>query len=297
MFVTTLYRNKSVLLPIVALAVGVVGTLGVQRVRAAGIPATEVLTYSGQLLLADGTPVNGPRNIALAVYDAAVAGNRVCDVVSSEVVIVDGRFQIPLGDACVVAVRTFPDLWVDVQVDGATVGRSKLGAVPYAVQAAEASAAVGVLAQQVVPTGAVMAFDLAKCPPGWTELEAARGRTLIGVTAGLARGTPVGSNSVALTVAQMPAHSHTGTTGAGNAMSYRVVGTTGLAASGNHVNGWTGTANFTDVKTTTGRCRCTRIRSRQLPRAPALHSITGKTRFRSCIARRASSRSPHFALS
>lgn len=36
----------------------------------------------------------------------------------------------------------------------------------------------------VVPTGAIMAFDLASCPTGWTEYTAARGRFLRGIDNG-----------------------------------------------------------------------------------------------------------------
>ncbi|HMA93836.1 MAG TPA: hypothetical protein VKP30_14195 [Polyangiaceae bacterium] len=228
------------------LGVGIAGTLVVQHVRAAGIPAESTLSYSGHLAAPDGTPVSGPKNIGLGVYNAATGGARVCDVVSSQVIVTAGRFQIALPDLCVSAIKANSDLWVEVQVDGASIGRTKMGAAPYAIEAAEASAATGLLAQQIVPAGAVMAFDLAACPAGWTELEAARGRVLVGVATGLTRGTAVGANSVKLTTNQIPAHAHTGTTGYGNAMQYRVVATIGLSHANNHVNGWTGTADFGD---------------------------------------------------
>lgn len=42
-----------------------------------------------------------------------------------------------------------------------------------------------------VPSGGVMLFDLANCPSGWSEVEEARGRALVGLTgsAGTLRGT------------------------------------------------------------------------------------------------------------
>ncbi|MDP2621354.1 MAG: hypothetical protein Q8P46_14480 [Hyphomicrobiales bacterium] len=63
-----------------------------------------------------------------------------------------------------------------------------------------------------VPAGAVMSFDLALCPTGWTALAGAAGRVLIGVgtlapdTYNL--GNTGGSARHTLTIAEMPAHNH-----------------------------------------------------------------------------------------
>ncbi len=46
-----------------------------------------------------------------------------------------------------------------------------------------------------IPTGAVMFFNLASCPTGWTELTAARGRTVVGLPSG---GTLAGTAGTAL---------------------------------------------------------------------------------------------------
>jgi hypothetical protein len=47
-----------------------------------------------------------------------------------------------------------------------------------------------------IPTGAVMHFNLATCPTGWSELIAARGRYVLGLTDG---GTLLGTKGTALT--------------------------------------------------------------------------------------------------
>lgn len=100
-----------------------------------------------------------------------------------------------------------PNVWVDVLVDGADTGTTKIGAVPYAVEAnhtpnadnattaATAQAAGGSLAQQVVPSGAVMFFNLAACPAGWSSASAAEGRYLVGMTSS---GTLAGTVGTAL---------------------------------------------------------------------------------------------------
>lgn len=66
-----------------------------------------------------------------------------------------------------------------------------------------------------MPSGAVMAFDLAACPSGWSELVAARGRTIVGAglgnTSGMTnktRGTSMGEERVTLEIPQIPSHRH-----------------------------------------------------------------------------------------
>ncbi|MFO0617130.1 MAG: hypothetical protein U0414_31325 [Polyangiaceae bacterium] len=67
-----------------------------------------------------------------------------------------------------------------------------------------------------VPSGAVVAFDLPACPTGWSDYAAAGGRTIIGVNpaggnglSARALGDTVGTEAHAMTVAEMPPHTHT----------------------------------------------------------------------------------------
>ena len=122
---------------------------GMRTARALGIPAAGALTYAGILEDAAGTPISGAKNIALEVYDAASAGTIVCQVSSQSYTLVSGRFEIPLPDTCAAAVEATPDLWIDVLVDGASTGRSKLGAVPFAIEARRASESGGNLKNEI----------------------------------------------------------------------------------------------------------------------------------------------------
>jgi hypothetical protein len=194
----------------VELSIGL-GTLAsllwITRVDADGIPAASALSYAGTLEDADGSPVSGTKELRVGLFDAVSGGTEQCTMTQS-VALTDGRFQLVLPEACTAATRAQAELWVEVAVDGEALGRTKLAAVPYAVEAGRASAATGALATQVVPAGAVMAFDLAACPSGWMPLPDAARRVVVGAGAGLALGAKVGADSVVLSSGQMPVHSH-----------------------------------------------------------------------------------------
>jgi hypothetical protein len=85
-----------------------------------------------------------------------------------------------------------------------------------ALAAAPASAA-GVLeandraAQQQaagIPAGAVMFFDLTECPPGWSELEDAQGRYLVGLQDNVSLGATVGTSLADRENRPVGQHSH-----------------------------------------------------------------------------------------
>jgi microcystin-dependent protein len=103
-----------------------------------------------------------------------------------------------------------------------------------------------------IPSGAVMAFDLDRCPTGWAPFGAAAGRTIIGVNdarnglSARALGATVGEENHLLTADELAPHTHAGSTGTGKAMQYRTVGALGTNTAENHVAGWAGTANFVD---------------------------------------------------
>src|SRR5690606_3243713 len=50
-----------------------------------------------------------------------------------------GRFQIPLDESCTTAVGESADAWLQVIVDGESLGRAKINAVPYALEATSAT--------------------------------------------------------------------------------------------------------------------------------------------------------------
>ena len=116
------------------------------RARASGIPAAQPLTYAGTLTDASGAPLTGTKNIQVELWDAATAGNMQCSVGPTALALVAGTFRVSLPDSCTAAVHAQSDLWAEVFVDGASVGRNKLGAVPFALEAANAVTATTAVA-------------------------------------------------------------------------------------------------------------------------------------------------------
>jgi hypothetical protein len=169
------------------------------RAIASGIPTTETLTYSGRLEDASGAPLTGSKNVQLYFWQARTGGTTpLCLTPSSSVALEGGRFSLKLPDTCAAVVKSRPDVWVEVVVDGTALPRTKLGAVPYAVEANHAtsadtaSAAAGSLKTTVDglsarATRVVRVEDTRDgCPPA-----AAAGADLLRMTFTLSKPTPV----------------------------------------------------------------------------------------------------------
>ena len=217
------------------------------RARADGIPPTQTLTYAGTLEESNA-PVNGVRNLRLTLWDDATSttpSRARCLTEAPNYAVTNGRFQVTLDSTCTTVIRATPDLWIEIQVNGVSMGRSKLGAVPFAVEAARASELTLTAANALVPTGTVVAFAGRpdRVPAGWLlcdgrsvsremyptlfnavgtahggdgttfTLPDLRGRVVVGVGAGTgltARelGERVGEERHTLTTSEMPAHTH-----------------------------------------------------------------------------------------
>lgn len=118
------------------------------RARADGAPTMQPLYYSG-VLEDSGRPVEGIRSVTVRLWDAATAGTTACTTVSPTTAVSAGRFRLALDAACAAAVQANPNLWAEVIVDTSTFPRQKLGAVPYALEAARAAGASGDLARRL----------------------------------------------------------------------------------------------------------------------------------------------------
>jgi hypothetical protein len=129
-----------------AIALGLFGLgslagFGLKTVLASGIPDTTPLYYSGTLT-ENGQLVNGQRAITVILWpDATTVGTPLCQTVASTTQVVSGRFRIALASPCKAVFNQYNNAWVEV-VEGATsLGRAKVGAVPYAIEADHATSA------------------------------------------------------------------------------------------------------------------------------------------------------------
>jgi hypothetical protein len=111
----------------------------VGRSFAGGVPSMNPLMYSGTLEEASGAKIDGKRNVEVKLWNTA--NETLCTTSSQSITFVNGHFSIPLPASCVDAVNKEPDTEVEVLVNGGSLGRAKLGAVPYALQAGHATSA------------------------------------------------------------------------------------------------------------------------------------------------------------
>ena len=116
------------------------------KVWADGIPTVTPLAYSGVLQDSVGNPISTAQSIQLTLWDDAAANssaNQKCTTPTQSVTPdSQGRFRIVLDQGCFDAVRTNPNLWVQLQVGSTVLPRNKLNAVPYAIEAAKAGRVV-----------------------------------------------------------------------------------------------------------------------------------------------------------
>ena len=136
-------------------------------VLAQGAPTTQPLFYSG-VLEVDGAPASGVYTVKIELYDAATKGHSLCDV-KADVDVEDGHFRIDASD-CADALAAEPDAWVatsfvdSADEEHAIPQRSKVGAVPYALEAQHAVSASkpsGTLANTIDDlTGRVRALEV-----------------------------------------------------------------------------------------------------------------------------------------
>ncbi len=141
-------RKTSMLAALGFSAVVSVVAYRVGRARADGVPTVSPLYYGG-VLEDGGTPVEGMRNVTIRLWDAATAGTAACTTVAPGTAFAAGRFRVELDAACTGAVRANPNLWAEVLVDSTTFARTKLGAVPYALEAGRAAGASGPLEARI----------------------------------------------------------------------------------------------------------------------------------------------------
>jgi hypothetical protein len=139
------------------------------------IPQT--INYQGSLTDASGNPITAALGISFRLYDSPnIVGATLLWAETQTVNVANGAFDVVLGaDAGNPLAPSLFDiplyLGIAVGGDAEMIPRQALAAVGYSFRS-------------LMPSGAVMFFDLAACPTGWSELVAAKGRALVGLPDG-----------------------------------------------------------------------------------------------------------------
>jgi len=163
-----------------------------------------VMPVQGVLSDSSDMPLSGDQTVQFRIYDAATGGNSLF-AETHVLSLINGTFTAQLGSIQPLDLSIFRgDVYLGVKVgsDAEMTPRLKFGTVPFAAYAQECAS---------VPAGAVMFFNLASCPAGWTEFAALTGRVPVGAgggTLGATVGTALG-NQGARTITEVPAHRHT----------------------------------------------------------------------------------------
>jgi hypothetical protein len=122
-------------------AVSAAVLLNLRSASADGVPATTPLFYSGRVA-ENGIPVEGVRPIVVDLWDDPTStdvARRKCESVTTAATITNGLFRVALDPSCTTAVNANRDLYAEVTVGTTSLGRRKIGAVPYALQAGHAA--------------------------------------------------------------------------------------------------------------------------------------------------------------
>lgn len=176
------------------------------------------LPIQGYLTDADDLPIDDTVNLTVKLY-ADQTGGAALYAEQVEVAVQEGFFTAFIGgvttlDLSLFATHSTMYVGLAVGTDAEMSPRLAIATTPYAAYAEYAGTATSLQGSEPadfapagagVPTGAVMPFDLASCPPGWSELPAARGRALVGLPAG---GTLGGTVGAPLANLENRAHTH-----------------------------------------------------------------------------------------
>jgi hypothetical protein len=193
-------NRRFVFLSLVIFASGALLGFGLKSVSADGIPTSDPLFYSGTLT-ENGQLVQTPRQLTVNLWSGAMPQPgevALCSTSVPSTPVLDGRFRVALDPACKTALNAHPDAYAEIVVDGTTsLGRLKVGAVPYsieadhAVRASQAETAAGASSFNVsgnLAVGGAATFNTGATFGGATALN---GKTVFGKGSGLAASTPI----------------------------------------------------------------------------------------------------------
>jgi microcystin-dependent protein len=178
-----------------------------------------LINYQGRLTDVSGNPVpNGNYNMVFAFYRQETGGSPFWSesrTGGNAVPVANSLFHVMLGQLTSINASDITgDVWLGITVgtDAEMTPRERLASVPFAMQAN--------MPESLVPSGTIVMWSgsVGSIPAGWALCDGTSGtpdlrdRFIVGAGSSYTVGATGGAAQVTLTVDQMPAHSHTGTT-------------------------------------------------------------------------------------
>lgn len=212
---------------------------------------TTLIPYQGRVLDSSDQPLTGNYRLRVALYSTPTGGSALWSEVQTTVAFQQGLFHLLLGSSTpipqtVITQNNLLYLGITIGDDSEMTPRVQLGSVPYAIQAqtvtdgavtsekiADGAITADKLApglQESVPPSTIVMWSgaLTAIPEGWALCDGTQGtpdlrnRFVVGAGAAYAPGDVGGFDQVTLTIAQMPSHSHDGTTDIGGAHKHDI---------------------------------------------------------------------------
>ena len=163
-----------------------------------------LIRYQGQVVDANGVPLEGPYTLTFRLYDAETAGAKLWEEIQPNVPLSKGQFSVLLGQVSSLASMDWSRLcWLSTQIgaEAELAPRQRITSVPLAIHSETAeqltvpvtTSTITDDANRLIPSGAVMFFDMATCPAGWTSMAPAAGRYVVGLPSGGTLGAQVGT--------------------------------------------------------------------------------------------------------
>ena len=205
-----------------------------------------LIRFQGKVTDIEGAPLNGSYNITFRVYDAESGGTLLWSETQSAIPVNSGIFTVLLGNVASLDLAFDIPYWLSMEVsdDGEMSPRQQITSVGYAIRAEVADSISNVT---LMPSGAIVLWRGATCPEGYTRVSELDNKFLVsGPTYNTAAG---GSNthdhggvtgSHAITIAEMPAHTHAGFGEKNSSWPLGVTGSAGNLGS----NGGTDSDNY-----------------------------------------------------
>ena len=214
-----------------------------------------LIRYQGQAVDSNGVPLEGPYTLTFRLYDAETGGVKAWEEQQQNVSLTGGHFSVLLGQVTSLTTMDWTQpCWLSVQVNGESelTPRQRITSVPLAITAERLAVPVTTSTisddnHALVPQGAIILWDGASCPAGYTRLTSYDDKFLVGSSVA---GTTGGSlthdhggetGGHVLTISEIPNHSHTVTATATES------GGNGGIAGGTQNTSWDGNATTNAV--------------------------------------------------